>query len=169
GGGRLGSGMACPDGDPGCRGPSGDSGSFPQGPFPTVSIVSELEFLETVLATLNPLSAEWAEHKARVDEYFFCKYNGALSDRRHFARLAADEFRAAILLQPNNARALELQSLLVGSPAFLPKLAEKTLIGGNANPLNLARDLNLIPRFEAYIDAFTHFGALTFDFLTLGT
>src|SRR5262249_32280444 len=161
--GRFTNEFACPDGD----GPSGDSGRFPDGPLPAISIVSEEVFLKTVLANLGPLSAEWAEHRARVGEDFFRKYNSALPARRHFATLAADEFRAAILLQPGNARALELQSLLAGFPAALPGLAREILIGGNANPLGLARDLDLIPRFEAYVDAFARFGALTLDFLGL--
>jgi hypothetical protein len=146
--------FACPpDEGPGCRGPSGESGDFTDSPPASLSVVSAIDFDGIMLATLGPLRDEWAEHRARVGEYFFRQYNAAIPNRRPLGRMAAHEFRETLVLQSGNAKALALQALL----------------GGNGTPLGLARDLDLIPRFEAYIDAFARFGALTLDVLTLGT
>jgi hypothetical protein len=92
-----------------------------------------------------------------------------VSGLSNFATLAAIEFERALELQPDNVEAIRLQRQLVGFPEPAPGSGEIVWKGGGNNALGLPPKMDLLPRFDYYIKAYTSFGSLVLDFLSRGT
>lgn len=115
-------------------------------------IVSEDEHHALVSGELGIYKNYWAPFRINVGNYFYHTHNPAVEERSGDLLLAAGEFTAALHFQPDNLEALRLQ---------------KQLESG-ANTLGLPRDLDLLPRFDDYIEAYNGFASLVLSFLSQG-
>ena len=107
----------------------------------------------------------WAPFRIVMGQYFYRQLRK--SDPKK-GQLATTEFDRALELQPDNVNAQRWRSQLrdVPQPTSLgPGLEWQP---GGLNALGLRRDLDVLPRFDAYRDAFTAFGSLVLDFLNQG-
>ncbi len=154
----------------GPAGPDGEAGLDGQ---VTQANVSESDYVAGLRPVLDTPEASYANHWAPfrivTGEYFYHRHNSSVADRADCSRLAAVEFARALELQPDNGEALRLQGQLVGVPQAVRGTDDVVWVGGGNNALGLPRDLDVLPDFDAYIQAFTGFSALTLDFLTIGT
>ncbi|MGW6070447.1 hypothetical protein ACWFRT_17910 [Streptomyces anulatus] len=150
------------DGDPGPYGPSGADGQV------NVITLGEADYvagLRPLLDSTGPSYANyWAPYRIATGEYFYHRYNPNVLERAEFGALAATEFERALELQPGNADAIRLQRQLVG---FAPSPGA-VLVGGGANALGLPHDLDVVPNFDKYIEAFTRFLTPVLEFLSIG-
>lgn len=151
------------EGAQGDWGPAGSDGSVNY-----TSNIGEADYVSRLRPVLDgsgwPFANYWAPFRIQTGEYFYHLYNPAVPARADYGRLAAIEFERALELQPDNPDAKRLQQQLQG----FPPSAGAVWVGGGTNALGLARDLDLLPNFDSYINAFTSFGQLVLDFLALG-
>jgi hypothetical protein len=139
----------------------------------TQTNISEPDYVAGLRSVLDFPGASYANHWAPfrivTGEYFYHRHNASLADRAHYSQLAAIEFARALELQPDNGEALRLQAQLVGVPQAVEGTDDVVWVGGGNNALGLPPDLDVLPNFDAYINAFTGFGALTLGFMAMGT
>lgn len=133
------------------------------------TVVSDAEFLALVRGDLGVYANYWAPFRIAVGDYFYHRYNSRVTDRAGDLKLAAGELAAALQFQPDNVEALRLQRQMVGFPEPVAGTDEVVWKGGGNNALGLPREMDLLPRFDYYIAAYTGFGSLTLSFLTIGT
>lgn len=147
------------DGDPGAEGQA------------THTNVSEADYIAGLRSVLDMPGASYANHWApfRIDvgDYFYHRYNPSVPTLADFSRLAAVEFARALELQPKNGEALRLQEQLVGVRQAIGT-DDFVWVGGGNNALGLPHDLDVLPNFEAYMDAFVKFSAFAMKFLSMG-
>ncbi|WP_190077449.1 hypothetical protein [Streptomyces daghestanicus] len=150
------------DGDTGVDGPWGAAGQV------NVTTLGEADYvsgLRPLLDSTGPSYANyWAPYRIATGEYFYRLYNPNVPDGPKNGALAAVEFKRALELQPDNADAIRLQRQLVG---FAPAPGA-VWIGGGTNALGLPHDLDVVPNFDTYIDAFTRFLTPVLEFLGIG-
>ena len=147
----------------------GSPGAF--GADGTINVVTVSE--QDYIAGLRPLlDAEgpsyanfWAPYRKAVGQYFYRQLRGSQTS---LGELAATELARCLELQPDNVEALQWQHQLMDFPR--PVAAGPTVewSPGGLNALGLPRDLDVLPQFKAYREAFTTFGALVLDFLAAG-
>ena len=82
--------------------------------------------------------------------------------------VGCDRVRSRLELQPENAEALRWRSQLMHVPRPQAPSPDIEWGPGGLNALALPRDLDILPQFKAYSDAFTSFGILVLDFLDAG-
>ena len=107
----------------------------------------------------------WAPYRLLVGQYFYRQHRKSqpakgqeAADRvRPDPRAAARQRRRAALAPPAHGRP--------AAPARSPDIEWEP---GGLNALGLPRDLDVLPRFEDYRDAFTSFGNLVVEFLSTG-
>jgi len=147
---------------PGSQGAFGAEGTI------SVATVSEEEYvagLRPLLDAVGPFADQWALHRLQVGQYFYRQHRKSDPIK---GQLAADEFARTLELLPDNADALRWRRQLIEFPRPLPAGPEVAWEPGGLNALGLPRDLDVLPRFEAYRDAFTSFGSLVVEFLSAG-
>jgi hypothetical protein len=148
---------------PGQTGASGAEGSISVTTLPEADYVAGLRPL---LDREGPSYANfWAPFRIVMGQYFYRQLRKSDPEK---GQLAATEFDRALELQPDNVNAQRWRSQLrdVPQPTSLgPGLEWQP---GGINALGLRRDLDVLPRFDAYRDAFTAFGSLVLDFLNQG-
>jgi hypothetical protein len=150
------------DGAPGEEGAWGVDGTIN---YTNVDEAAYPAGLRPLLDSTGPSYANyWAPFRIVTGDYFYHRYNRSVPERADYARLAAIEFERALELQPNNADAKRLQQQIAGFPTG----DGGVWVGGGTNALGLPRDLDVLPSFDVYIDAFTSFGEPLLDFLSLG-
>ncbi|MFJ6835496.1 hypothetical protein [Streptomyces sp. NPDC091209] len=121
--------------------------------------------LRPLLDSTGPSYANyWAPFRIVTGEYYYHRYNPSVPERVDFGRVAAGEFERALELQPDNVDAQRLQQQLVGFPTG----DGAVWAGGGTNALGLPRDLDVLPSFDEYINAFTGFEDPVLTFLSLG-
>lgn len=176
-GGRFGrDGLLCedpacpPDAGGPCWGATGTFGTAGTTPQPVYAIVTKEAYLAQVAALLDPLGylEKWAAFRLEMGEYFFRKFRPNLKDDGDFGVLAAREFAAVLELEANHQEAIRLLQLLVGIPVTQAVSKEIIYHGGGSNILGLPRELDLLPRFQDYINAFTSFTPLVLQFFSIG-
>lgn len=177
GGGRFGrDGTLCeqpacpPDAGGPCWGTHGADGTPGASPQPSYTVVTKEEYLSQVFAILGPhnYTNYWAPFRLEMGEYFFRRFRPAINDGADYGVLAAREFDAVLELQYNNQEAARLQQLLVGTPVTNATSKAISYLGGGSNVLGLPRQLDLLPRFQDYINAFTSFTPLVQQVFSLG-
>lgn len=133
--------------------------------------IPEDQYLLVLRAELAPYNYAnyWAPFRIATGNYFYHQHNPSIPERSDSARLAAIEFERALELQPDNVEAIRLQRQLVGFPDPVPGSGEIVWKGGGNNALGLPPDLDVLPQFDQYIQAFTSFGALALQFLGMAT
>ncbi|MFA1626081.1 hypothetical protein ACDY96_26030 [Rhizobium mongolense] len=149
--------------------PSGADGASGAASAVSYTVVSEADFLALVRNDIGVYANYWAPFRIAVGNYFYHKYNSRVAHRAGYLTLAAGELAAALQFQPDNAEALRLQRQMVGFPEPAAGTEEVVWKGGGNNALGLPREMDLLPRFDYYIDAYTSFGRLVLDFLSMGT
>jgi hypothetical protein len=149
--------------------PSGADGSWGESSAISYAVVSEDEFLALVRNDIGIYANYWAPFRIAVGDYFYHMYNSRVAERSGYLLQAAGEFAAALQFQPDNAEALRLQRQLVGFPDPVVGTDEVVWKGGGNNALGLPREMDLLPRFDYYIQANTSFGSLVLDFLSIST
>lgn len=146
---------------------TGDQGPDGSGPPLAYELVGPAEFVQRMRATLGVVANYWAPFRLVVGEYFYRHYHpGDGSDNG--ARAAA-ELERALEFQPDNAQALRLKQQLVGTLAIVPGTDVEVWQGGGLNVLGLPRDLDILPRFRDFQDAYTAFAALSLGLLGSST
>jgi hypothetical protein len=147
----------------------GPAGAFGADGTISVATVSEEEYvagLRPLLDAEGPSFANhWAPYRWVVGEYYYRQYRK--SDPLK-GQLAGGEFTRTLELQPDNLEALRLQRQLTEVPRPVTVGPDVAWEPGGLNALGLPRDLDVLPRFEAYRDAFTSFGELVLEFLKTG-
>ncbi|MFF0001754.1 hypothetical protein [Streptomyces avermitilis] len=165
------------EGDPGVHGPGGADGQV------NVTTLEEADYvagLRPLLDSTGPSFANyWAPYRIATGEHFYHLYNSGVPDpaeylhhlddsgvpdHAKYGALAAIEFKRALELQPDNANAIRLQRQLVG---FAPAPGA-VWVGGGANALGLPPDMDVVPNFDKYIDAFTSSLTPVLQFLEIG-
>ncbi|THA74397.1 hypothetical protein E6R60_19830 [Streptomyces sp. A0642] len=150
------------EGEPGADGPGGPDGRV------DVTTLGEADYvagLRPLLDSAGPVFANyWAPYRIAVGDYFYHLYNPGVPERAAYGALAATEFKRALELQPDNADAIRLQRQLAG----FPPAPGAAWVGGGANALGLPPDLDVVPNFDAYIEAFTRFLGPVLQFLGIG-
>ncbi|MFE9662921.1 hypothetical protein [Streptomyces sp. NPDC005955] len=150
------------DGDPGADGPAGADGQVNFANLPEADYVAGLRPL--LDSTGSVYANYWAPYRIVTGEYFYHLYNPGVPDRVEYGARAATEFQRALELQPDNPDAIRLQRQLVG---FAPAPGQ-VWVGGGANALGLPPDLDVVPNFDKYIEAFTRFLTPVLQFLGIG-
>jgi hypothetical protein len=149
---------------PGSAGTFGADGTIS---VATLSAEDHVAGLRPLLDAEGPFgyANHWAPYRKAVGQYFYRKFR---QSQTLWGDLAATEFARCLELQPDNVEALQWQHQLMDFPR--PTSAGPTVswVPGGLNALGLPRDLDVLPRFETYRDAFTGFGALALDFLRQG-
>lgn len=138
----------------------------------TISVATVLE--EEYVAGLRPLldaegpsfANHWAPYRVLVGQYFYRQFRRSDPTK---GQEAATEFARTIELQPDNAEALRWRHQLMDFPRPQSAGPDVTWEPGGLNALALPRNLDVLPRFEAYRDAFTSFGTLVLNFLNTGS
>ncbi|MFD5815693.1 hypothetical protein [Streptomyces sp. NPDC127038] len=165
------------EGDPGVDGPWGADGQV------NFTTLDEADYVAGLRPLLNstgwPFANYWAPYRIAVGEHFYRLYNSGVPDAAEclhhlgesgvpdhakYGALAAVEFQRALELQPDNADAIRLQRQLVG---FAPTPGA-VWVGGGANVLGLPPDMDVVPNFDKYTEAFTRFLPLVLPFLEIG-
>ena len=162
---------ACPPDTGGpCSGAHGTDGAPGASPPPAYTVLTEEAYLAEVFALLGPkqYANYWAPFRLATGEYFFRKFRPGIADDADYGVLAAREFDAVLELQHDNAEAARLAQLLGGTPVRNPVSNEIVYSGGNSNVLGLPREVDLLPRFQDYINAYTSFTPLLLQFFSLG-
>jgi hypothetical protein len=132
------------------------------------SIVSEQDYLKLIKSDLGIYANYWAPFRIVTGIYFYHRYNSRIANRSSYLPMAVTEFAAALQFQPDNRDAVRYYNQLVGAGANVAPEAAN-LGGGGNNALGLPRNMDLLPRFDYYFDAYTSFGALALAFLNNGT
>ncbi|CAJ0888858.1 hypothetical protein AMST5_03913 [freshwater sediment metagenome] len=145
----------------GADGRSGLAGSI------AYSIVSEQEFLAVVRNDIGIYANYWAPFRIAVGHYCYHQYNPTVTERADKLQRAAVEFRAALDFQPDNVDALRLQKQLMGFDDASSG-TETVWRDGGLNALGLPREMDLVPQFRDYIDAYNAIGSLVLQFLEMG-
>ncbi|SEE10569.1 hypothetical protein [Streptomyces sp. TLI_105] len=150
------------EGDPGEYGPQGADGQV------NITTLDESAYVAGLQPLLNSTGRVytnyWAPYRIVTGEYYYHLYNPGVPNSVKYGALAAIEFQRALELQPNNPDAIRLHRQLVGY-APTPGAA---WVGGGANALGLPPDMDVVPNFDKYIEAFTRFLTPVLDFLSLG-
>ncbi|MER8571378.1 hypothetical protein NKG99_07085 [Mesorhizobium sp. M1409] len=149
--------------------PYGEGGASGASSAINYTVVSDGDFLALVRGDIGIYANYWAPFRIVVADYYYHKYNARVADRANCLTLAAGELAAALQFQPDNAGALRLQKQMLGFPDPVAGTDRVVWKGGGNNALGLPRQMDLLPRFDYYIDAYANFGALAVGFLTNGT
>lgn len=154
------------------EGPTGLEGALGAEGQATHTNVSEADYIAGLRSVLDipgvlSYANHWAPFRIAVGDYFYHRYNPSVPERAHFSQLAAVEFARALELQPDNGEALRLQAQLVGVRQAMGT-DDFIWVGGGNNALGLPRDLDVLPDFEAYMDAFIKFSDFAVAFLSIG-
>lgn|GEM_PF-1455710 len=128
---------------------------------------------EDYVAGLRPLldgegpsyANHWAPYRKAVGQYFYRQFR---QSQPSLGDLAATEFARCLELQPDNVEALQWQRQLLDFPRPTTAGPNVVWVPGGLNALGLPRDLDVLPQFKKYADAFTGFGALVLGFLHQG-
>ena len=134
----------------------------------TVATVTEEEYvagLRPLLDADGPFADDWAPYRLLVGQYFYRQFRRSDPEKGQWA---ATEFARVLELQPENAEALRWRSQLMHVPRPQAPSPDIEWGPGGLNALALPRDLDILPQFKAYSDAFTSFGILVLDFLDAG-
>lgn len=144
--------FATPEDDGGTMAPSGASGDPGADGEVTYTTVPEIDFVASLRPLLGAYANYWAPFRLAVGDWLYHQPDDG-PGRPSPTELAATEFRRTLELQPDNAEALRLRQQLESG----------------LNALGLDPDLDVMPMFDKYIDAFTGFGGLALNFVTSGT
>jgi hypothetical protein len=132
--------------------------------------VSEQEYvagLRPLLDAEGPSFANhWALYRVLVGQYFYRQFRRSDPTK---GQEAATEFARTLELQPDNDEAVGWRHQLMDFPRPQSAGPDVTWEPGGLNALALPRNLDVLPRFEAYRDAFTSFGTLVLNFLNTGS
>ena len=145
----------------GRQGPSGD------GPGASFEIVAPDEFVQRMRNKLGIYANYWAPFRLAMGAWHYRRYHPGYDAENGV--LAAAELERALEFQPDNAEALRLQRQLVGQLVTVPGSDVATWQGGGLNVLGLPRDLDMLPQFQYYQDAYTSFSALSLGLLVTAT
>lgn len=133
--------------------------------------VSEEDFIAGLRPLLDSTGPSWANYWApfriAMGDYHYHRFNPSDENPGDAGELAALELRRGLELQPDNGYALRLQDQLVGIPHDAPN-GDRFWVGGGANALGLSPQLDILPDFQTYIDAFQGFAPLSTAFLFHG-
>lgn len=137
----------------GPHGPAGVTGA--NGPLgsSTTTTLSEDDYWKSVVVELAGDVSAWAAYRHSVGEFLFRGYTPNVQERSSNLQLAVSEFQAALRLAPDYAESSRLREN----------------VWNNNNVLGLRRDLDVIPHFDEYIQAFTSFGNLVLGFVAVGS
>ncbi|MFN8193761.1 MAG: hypothetical protein U0R80_05680 [Nocardioidaceae bacterium] len=147
-------------GDPGAAGADGSLSAT------TVAEEDYLAVLRPLLDGHGPLAATWAAHRLLVGQHRYRQHRRSNPTK---GQEAEAELRRALELQPADAEALRWLQQLTEVPR--PRQQHDQDLGwepGGLNALGFPRDLDVLPQFKAYRDAFTGFGSLVLSFLNAG-
>ncbi len=148
---------------PGSAGTVGADGTIS---VATLSTEDYVAGLRPLLDAEGPSYANhWAPYRKAVGRHFYRQFRRS---QPSLGDLAATEFARCLELQPDNVEALQWQHQLMDFPRPTSAGPDIAWVPGGLNALGLPRDLDVLPRFETYRDAFTGFGALVLDFLRQG-
>lgn len=158
------SGAASPGGD-GTAGAWGAEGSVAR------ATVSEEDFIAGLRPLLDSTGPSWANYWApfriAMGDFLYHQFTPSVESRSAYGEQAALELRRGLELQPDNGTALRLQEQLVGIPQQTAD-GERVFVGGGANALGFSPELDILPDFQTYIDAFARFAPLNIAFLFSG-
>jgi hypothetical protein len=152
----------------------GAFGSTGADSIPTVATLSPEDYvagLRPLLDAEGPSCANlWASHRKDVGQHFYRQFR---QSQPLNGDLAATEFARCLELQPDpdnpdNVEALQWQRQLMDFPRPTTAGPNVVWVPGGLNALGLPRNLDVLPRFKKYADAFTGFGALVLTFLQQG-
>ncbi|CAN5567671.1 hypothetical protein BH10ACT5_BH10ACT5_05660 [soil metagenome] len=133
--------------------------------------VSEEDFIAGLRPLLDSTGPSWANYWApfriAMGDYHYHQFNPSADGPGDAGERAALELRRGLELQADNGYALRLQDQLVGIAHGAPN-GERVWVGGGGNAVGLSPDLDILPDFQTYIDAFQGFAPLTTAFLLAG-
>lgn len=174
GGGGAG-GAAGPDGaySPGAASPgqNGEPGAWGAAGSVARATVTEEEFIAGLRPLLDATGPSWANYWAPfrlvMGDFHYHRFNPSAENPGDAGERAALELRRGLELQPDNGYGLRLQDQLVGVPR-VDANGERVWVGGGANAVGLSPELDILPDFQTYIDAFDRFAPMTTAFLLAG-
>ncbi len=102
-----------------------------------------------------------------MGDFHYHRFTPGAEDPGDGGERAALELQRGLELQPDNAVALRLQDQLVGIPRHDANGA-RVFVGGGANALGFSPELDILPDFQTYIEAFARFAPLNVAFLFNG-
>jgi hypothetical protein len=148
---------------PGSAGTFGADGTIS---VATVSAEDYVAGLRPLLDAEGPSYANhWAPYRKAVGQYYYRQIRQSQSE---MGDLAATEFARCLELQPDNVEAQQWQRQLMDFPRPATAGPNVDWVPGGLNALCLPRNLDVLPQFKKYADAFTGFGALVLGFLRQG-
>lgn len=136
--------------DQGTDGTNGAPGVKGQDKPHSIATLTYEEFWASL--STKSFAVTWARYRHSVGEFYFRSYIPGVSDRDYYIGMAVDEFKVALLLDPNQTE----------SSSRLQQ------IWNNMNPLGLPRDLDIIPDFNGYEDKLTRLTTLVQAFASIG-
>lgn len=133
--------------------------------------VSEEDFIAGLRPLLDSTGPSWANYWApfriAMGDFHYHRFTPGAEDPGDGGERAALELQRGLELQPDNAVALRLQDQLVGIPRHDANGA-RVFVGGGANALGFSPELDILPDFQTYIEAFARFAPLNVAFLFNG-
>ncbi|SEK31087.1 hypothetical protein SAMN05216359_101380 [Roseateles sp. YR242] len=139
------------------RGTDGAHGVSGNAPPPAITVLPEAAYGPQMLALLDSdpvfnFANFWAPFRIAMGEYHFRQFKPEAQPDDGKGRLAAAEFKAALLLQNDNPDARRLLDMLEAG----------------LTPVGQPRDVDVVPEFERYLSAFTDFAPLISGFFNQG-
>lgn len=133
--------------------------------------VSEEDFIAGLRPLLDSTGPSWANYWApfriAMGDWHYHRFTPSAAESGDAGELAALELQRGLELQPDNGVALQLREQMVGLPRDGDDGA-RAWVGGGANAVGLSPQLDILPDFATYIDAFQGFVPLASAFLFSG-
>ncbi|AZS37562.1 hypothetical protein CVS47_02200 [Microbacterium lemovicicum] len=133
--------------------------------------VSEEDFVAGLRPLLDSTGPSWANYWApfriAMGDWHYHRFTPSAAEPGDAGELAALELQRGLELQPDNGVALQLREQMVGVPRDGGDGA-RAWVGGAANAVGLSPQLDILPDFPTYIDAFQGFVPLASAFLFSG-
>lgn len=133
--------------------------------------VSEEDFIAGLRPLLDSTGPSWANYWApfriAMGDFHYHRFNPSAENPGDGGERAALELTRGLELQPDNAFALRVQEQLIGIPRHDAN-GERVFVGGGANALGFSPELDILPDFQTYIEAFARFAPLNVAFLFSG-
>lgn len=152
-------------------GENGSAGSWGAEGSVARATVSEDEFIAGLRPLLDSTGPSWANYWApfriAMGDFHYHRFTPGTGRADDAGERAALELRRGLELQPDNGYALRVQEQLVGIPIQTDD-GDRVWVGGGANAVGLSPELDILPDFRTYIDAFDRFAPLTAAFLFNG-
>ncbi|MBY9064362.1 hypothetical protein K7957_15590 [Sphingomonas yunnanensis] len=144
---------------PGPNGSGGPAGPVGTAVAPEIYTLSEADYIAGLRPHLGAYANHWAPFRLSMGEWHYRRFHS--DDGSSEGALAVVELDRALELQYDNRRANQLREQLLGLPVTDPESGRAVWTGGGLNVLGLPRNLDLLPKFQDYQEAYVQFADLS--------